>query len=234
MPKQSARTRRLCYSFYMDASGAFATLIDFLSSIVAIIFAVSFHEFSHAWMANKLGDPTGRIYGRLTLNPLKHFDLVGTLSLIFFGIGWGKPVPFNPENLRNPKRDSALIALAGPFSNLLTALLCAIPLKYLSGSAFSGTPFYGLIGQLFMISILLFALNVLPFPPFDGSKIIGIFVPRRLQHAYENFLRNGVKYVVIFILFDVMVLGRVFHFSILQTIVAKMTTWIIALISLGT
>lgn len=195
---------------------------------------MSIHEFSHALAATRLGDPTARVYGRLTLNPLKHFDLVGTLSLIFFGIGWGKPVPFNPENLRSPKRDSALIALAGPFSNLLIAIACAIPLKYLSGTAFGATPFYGLIGQLFMISILLFALNVLPFPPFDGSKIIGIFVPRRLQHAYENYMREGVKYVVIFILFDVMVLRQIFNFSILHTIVVKMTTWIIALISLGT
>lgn len=209
-------------------------MLDFLSSVIAIILAVSIHEFSHAWMANRLGDPTGRILGRLTLNPLKHFDLFGTLSLILFGIGWGKPVPFNPENLRFPKRDSALVALAGPLSNLLTALVVAIPLKYLSATSFQTLPLYGLIGHIFAISILLFALNVLPFPPFDGSKIIGIFVPHRWQNAYEHYLQNGVRYVILFILFDVLILKEVFHFSILHTIVVNMTTWIIAIVSLGT
>lgn len=208
--------------------------MGFIYSVIAIIFAVSIHEAAHAWMADKLGDSTGRIYGRLTLNPLKHFDVVGTLSLILFGIGWGKPVPFNPDNLRHPKRDSALIALAGPVSNLLTAIIFAIPLKYLGDTSFAAFPLYTLFGHFFAISILLFSLNVLPFPPFDGSKIIGVFVPRRFHHAYETYLREGVKYVILFILFDVLVLKEIFHFTILNTIVVKMTMWIIALISLGT
>ena len=209
-------------------------MFGFLSSVIAIILAVSVHEFAHAFMANRLGDPTARVAGRLTLNPLKHFDLVGTLSLILFGIGWGKPVPFNPDNLRSPKRDSALIALAGPVSNLLTAVLFAIPLKYLADAGFRQLPFYDLMGYIFSMSILLFALNVLPFPPFDGSKIIGLFVPQRYHFVYEKYLREGVKYVVIFILLDVFILQKVFNFSILHTIVVKMTMWIIALISLGT
>lgn len=208
--------------------------MSLIFSIIAIIIAVSIHECAHAWMADKLGDPTGRIYGRLTLNPLKHFDVVGTLSLILFGIGWGKPVPFNPDNLKYPKRDSALIALAGPISNLLTAIIFAIPLKYLSDTAFHAFPLYDLFGDIFAISILLFSLNVLPFPPFDGSKIIGIFVPRRFHAAYDAYLRDGVKYVIIFILFDVFVLKEIFHFSILSATVIKMTTWIIAIVSLGT
>lgn len=208
--------------------------VDLLSSVIAIIFAVSVHEFSHAWMANKLGDPTGKIMGRLTLNPLKHFDFFGTLSLLVFGIGWGKPVPFNPENLRSPKRDAALIALAGPLSNLLTALVMAIPLKYLSDTSFRGLPLYDLLGNIFGISVLLFALNVLPFPPFDGSKIIGVFIPRSWQPAYERYLRDGVKYVILFILFDSFIIQSFLKFSILNLIVVKVTTWIIAIISLGT
>lgn len=211
-----------------------AAILDFISAIIAIIFAVTIHEFSHAWMADKLGDPTGRIYGRLSFNPLKHFDLVGTLSLIFFGIGWGKPVPFNPENLRFPKRDSALIALAGPFSNLLTALIIAIPLKYITSPGFRELPIYNLLSHIFLLSIVLFSLNVLPFPPFDGSKIIGVFIPRRFHALYENFLREGLKYTVIFILFDVFVLEKIFNFSILQTLVNKISRFIIAVISLGT
>jgi Zn-dependent protease len=209
-------------------------VIDFLSAIIAIILCVTFHEFCHAWMANRLGDPTARVFGRLSMNPLRHFDIVGTLSLIFFGIGWGKPVPYNAENLRSPKRDSALIALAGPLSNLLTALVFALPLKYLSDTSFQSLPLYNLVYFIFHFSVVLFALNVLPFPPFDGSKIIGLLVPRRFHHAYEIYLKEGVKYVVIFILFDVFVLENSFHFSVLGSVLGKMVFWIKAIIYAGT
>ncbi len=201
-------------------------MIDLIYSIIAIIFAVSLHEFAHAWMANRLGDPTARVFGRMTLNPLKHFDLFGTISLIIFGIGWGKPVPINPENFRSPKKDSALVALAGPLSNLLTAFVVAVPLKYFGRS--------DLISNIFAISILLFALNILPFPPFDGSKIIGLIIPNKWHAAYEDYLQNGVKYVILFILFDVLVLKEILGFSLLHFVVMKITTWIIAIISLGT
>ena len=208
-------------------------MLNLLSSVIAIVFAVTIHEFCHAWAANGLGDPTGRVHGRLTLNPLKHFDFFGTLSLIFFGIGWGKPVPFNPHNLRHPKRDSALIALAGPLSNLLTAFVFAIPLKYLSGTSFSSLPMYGLMANIFEVSIILFSLNVLPFPPFDGSKMIGIFVPLRWQFAYEEYLQEGMKYVIIFILFDAFVLKEILGYSLLNFVVGTMAMWIMALVSLG-
>lgn len=203
-------------------------------SVIGIVVAVTVHEFSHAWVANGLGDPTPRVLGRLTLNPLKHFDPMGTLALIFFGFGWGKPVPFNPANLKYPKRDSALVALAGPISNLLTALVFAVPLKYLSTTGFQATPFYLLMGWIFKISVLLFALNILPLPPFDGSKIIGIFVPHRFLPVYEKYLNNGVTYVVIFILFDYLVLKSVLGFSLLNEVVSHITAWIIAVISLAT
>lgn len=185
-------------------------------------------------MANRLGDPTARVFGRLSLNPLRHFDIVGTLSLIFFGIGWGKPVPYNTENLRSPKRDAALIALAGPISNLITALIFAIPLKYLSDTGFRAFPLYNLMYFLFHFSVVLFALNVLPFPPFDGSKIIGLLVPRRFHSIYETYLQEGVKYVIIFILFDVFVLERSFNFSVLGLVLGKMVFWIKAIIYAGT
>lgn len=211
-----------------------SSLFPFITSLVAVIFAVTIHEFCHAWMATYLGDPTARVLGRLSLNPLRHFDFFGTLALIFIGIGWGKPVPFNEQNLRNPKRDSALIAAAGPLSNLLTALILAIPLKYLSATSFKDLPLYDLLSSLFAISILLFSLNVLPLPPFDGSKIIGLLVPRRLQRSYDTFLKEGVTWVIIFVLFDVMVLQKTTGVSVLHLVVSKISTWVIALISLGT
>ena len=104
------------------------------------------------------------------------------------------------------------MALAGPVSNLLTAFVFAIPLKYLGETSFAGLPLYSLIGNIFAISILLFALNILPFPPFDGSKIIGIFIPHRYHFVYENYLKEGVKYVILFILFDVLVLEKFLAF----------------------
>lgn len=218
-----------------------AAMVDFLYSVIAIIFAITIHEFAHAWMANKLGDPTARIYGRLSLNPMRHIDIFGTIivPLVLMlshvpPIGWAKPVPFNPENLKYPKRDSALVALAGPFSNLLMAVVFAIPWKYLAGAGFAATPLYGLITYIFFLNVALFAFNVLPFPPLDGSKIIGIFVPRRFYNAYENYIRNGVTYLILFILFDSFVLQEILHFSILSLVMNWAIKWIVAIIYMGT
>ena len=223
---------------YGRISGVYAFyqlfLMPFFLSILAIIFAVTVHEYCHAWMANILGDPTGRYLGRLTLNPLAHFDIFGTLALILIGFGWGKPVPFNPANLRNPKRDAALISLAGPAANILTALVLAIPLKYLADTEFAATIFFQFMKVLFWFSVLLFSLNVLPLPPLDGSKVIGLIIPRRWNLIYQEYLTYGVKYVIFFMLFDVIFLSRAFDFSFLHYVVVGMTEWIAALISLGT
>lgn len=201
--------------------------------IIALVVAVTIHEFSHAWVATRLGDPTPHIHGRVTLNPLKHLDPLGTLALIFFHFGWGKPVPFNPHNLRKPTRDSALIACAGPASNILTAILCAIPLKYLAATAFASTIFYSFIGSLFAVSIVLFSLNILPLPPFDGSKVIGIFIPRKWKYEYDQFLENGVTWVLIFIVFDQMIVKHLLGESILGYVVGAITNAIFALVGLG-
>lgn len=206
-----------------------ATLI----TIIALLAAVTIHEFAHAFVATRLGDPTPQIQGRVSLNPLRHIDPLGTFALIFFHFGWGKPVQFNPHNLRRPTRDSALIALAGPAVNILTAILCAIPLKYLSGSQFGGVFVRDFIQALFEISIYLFALNILPFPPFDGSKIVGLLVPFHQRHRYERFLEDGVTWVLIFILFDQIVVRNIFGVTILGYIVGTVASAIFALVGLG-
>ncbi|MBP9718654.1 site-2 protease family protein [Candidatus Gracilibacteria bacterium] len=208
--------------------------MDLLSTIIAVVAAVTVHEYCHAWMAYKLGDPTGKHLGRLSLNPLRHFDPLGTFALIFLGFGWGKPVPYNPTYLAHPKRDASLIALAGPFSNLITAILIAIPLKYFNNTSIEVLPIYNLLQSIFWVNVLLFSLNILPLPPFDGSKIIGIFIPRRFHDAYETFLEKGVMYVIIFILFDSFILQDLFNISILGTVVGFVSKWVIAIISLGT
>src|SRR3989339_1835794 len=119
----------------------FSSPMAFLSSLLAIIAAISIHEFSHAWAADRLGDPTPRLQGRLTLNPKAHLDPIGTLMLILFRFGWGKPVMFDPFNLKNPRRDAMLIGLAGPASNLISAAIAVLLLQFPLPSSFFLLPF---------------------------------------------------------------------------------------------
>jgi len=192
----------------------------------------------HAWTADRLGDPTPRQQGRITLNPLAHFDLFGTLALIFFRFGWGKPVQFNPNNLRFPRRDSALIALAGPMTNLVTAFVLAAPLKLMSqniteASSAAFVFLFLVLKGISDISVILFSLNVLPLPPFDGSKIVGLIIPHRYERQYNNFLYHAPKYIILFILFDIFVLSNVFKISIIGLLVGTVAQWVFALVSLG-
>jgi len=209
----------------------FFTIIE----IVAILIVISIHEFAHAWAANYLGDPTAKINGRLSLNPFAHLDLVGTLMFVFFKIGWGKPVPFNPNNLENPRKGSALIALAGPASNFFTAMLLALPLRLLMTSNVEALmPVAYLVGAIFNFSIVLMAFNLLPIPPLDGSKILMLVLPRRLYQKYDQYLEGGMTYFIVFILVDYFMLGRLFGFSIIGTVIGTVFDFFKYLILLGT
>ena len=157
--------------------------------IVALVISISIHEFAHAWSAYELGDPTARNLGRLTLNPVKHFDPLGALMIVFmsisgFGIGWGKPVPVNPYNLRvNPRVGMGLTAAAGPFSNLVLAALFAIPLRL-------GWVGPGLLQSFLYFSVIvnvgLALFNLIPLPPLDGFSVVqGILGTFRTRWAYE-------------------------------------------------
>jgi Zn-dependent protease len=197
----------------------------------AILIVISIHEAAHALIAYKLGDPTAKQRGRLTLNPLAHLDVIGTLMIFIVGIGWGKPVPVNPRNFSDPVRASALTSLAGPVSNFLTAMLLAIPLKYFVNDM--PEPLYILVLTVFDLSILLGLFNMLPFPPLDGSKILGLFVPRRYEREYMNFLETGLQYFVIFLVIDFFVLGRFFDFSILGFTIGSAFSFLKSLILFG-
>lgn len=200
--------------------------------IIALLIVITIHECAHAWVANLLGDPTAKLAGRISLNPIRHLDPIGTLMMVFVHIGWGKPVPVNPRYFNNPKRDNALTALAGPASNLLLALTLALPLKYLlSVMPFQVSYF---MSVLLDMSILLFAFNMLPFPPLDGSKIIGIFVPKKYESVYERYLRSGVNYFVIFLLFDQFVLARLLGFSVLSEFMGLIFAFVKSIVFLGT
>ncbi|OGJ42531.1 hypothetical protein A3J23_00205 [Candidatus Peregrinibacteria bacterium RIFCSPLOWO2_02_FULL_48_14] len=194
----------------------------------ALILILTVHEFSHAWMANRLGDPTAHREGRLTLNPLAHMDFLGTLMLFLVGIGWGKPVPVNPRNFEHPHRDEALTAFAGPLANLILAFLAAIPFSYLP----EGNPVQIFGGAVLDLSLLLFIFNMLPFPPLDGSKFVRIFIPHRHQEKYETFLRKGMPYFIALMVADLYLFDRIFGQSFVWTAVSTVTFWLKAAILL--
>jgi len=174
--------------------------ITILLYLIPILFAITLHEVAHGWVAFHYGDPTAKLLGRITLNPLKHIDPVGTIlvpgMLIYLGgiiFGWAKPVPVNWLNLRNPKRDMALVALAGPAANLVMCLIWALLWKTTQwmGDLSSFTYAIRLMSMVGVkINIVLMLLNLLPIPPLDGSRILASFLSMRaaiMLHRYEIF-----------------------------------------------
>ena len=169
--------------------------------LIPIIFAITLHEVAHGWVAYRLGDPTAKLQKRLSLNPLRHIDLLGTLIIPIglllttgFVFGWAKPVPVNWSNLHNPRRDTALVAIAGPLTNLLMAIFWALALRYsfmlsLQNIA-AGTVLLYMSNIGVSINILLCVLNLIPIPPLDGSRVLASFLPARgqyLLHRIEPF-----------------------------------------------
>ena len=153
-------------------------------SIIVLLFSVVIHEVSHGWAALKLGDDTAEKMGRLTLNPIPHLDIFGSILLPLFLIisragiifGWAKPVPYNPLKLRKPGRDSALLALAGPAANFSLALFFGLLMRIGANSAL-GLAFLSFLGIIVQINLILAIFNLLPIPPLDGSKILFYFFP---------------------------------------------------------
>ncbi len=189
-----------------------STIGQFLFYLVALLITLTVHEASHALVAYYLGDPTAKLKGRLTLNPIPHLDLMGSLIfLVTQTIGWAKPVPVNPGNFKTPVRDSALTALAGPMSNFIFAFVIALPLKYLGSYMPEALSLF--LWMLFHVNVLLGIFNLFPFPPLDGSKILGLIIPRRWYAKYDNYLENGVKYFVAIILIDSFILADFVGFS---------------------
>lgn len=194
--------------------------------IIAILLALSVHEWAHGVVANYLGDPTARYEGRLTLNPLAHLDPVGTIMFLIVGFGWGKPVPVDPRHFKHYKRDMALVSLAGPFSNLILAfiafgfLAAFFPetLQY-SPDALVESATRGGLGRfldqflqaMLYLNLGLMAFNLLPIAPLDGSKILIPFIPHRFDDQYEQLMRNGP-----WILLALLVAERVMNVPILM------------------
>jgi Zn-dependent protease len=183
-------------------------VVQILFEIIAFLFAISVHESAHAWMANRCGDPTARMLGRITLNPIKHIDPIGTIVMPVLAyishfpmIGWAKPTPVDPRHFRNPVRDDILTSLAGPVSNLIVASGAVVGLSIIILSSPLGrslvqgnfgyesssvlVPVTLLLKEFLFINVLLAAFNVIPVPPLDGSHVLRHFLPEGARRAYD-------------------------------------------------
>lgn len=175
----------------------FSALIFF----ILLLLTITIHEYSHAKVADYLGDPTPRLFGRLSLNPFSHIDMVGLLFLIFFGFGWGKPVPIDAFNLRHPRKDTAIISLAGPLSNFIVAILSSFLLKMIiffkqNFLFFIG---YNLLPPFIYLNLVLGIFNLLPFFPLDGFKIVGGFLSSKQAQEWYQLERYGIIFLFLFI-----------------------------------
>lgn len=201
-----------------------------------VLFAITVHEVAHGWLAKQLGDPTAMMLGRLTLNPLKHIDPIGTvlvpLTLLvisqftsggFFIFGWAKPVPISADNLHHPKRDMAFVAAAGPMANLIMAFIWALIMKLgqqLPASLALPLTYMG--GAGIAINVLLMVLNLIPVPPLDGSKVVAGFLPDPLAWKFSRIEQYGL--IILLLLMATGILGRIMWppVSMVQNMIYRM------------
>jgi len=179
-------------------------LQSLLISLPVILIAITIHEFAHAKVADILGDPTPRLAGRLTLNPIPHIDPIGFLMLILVGFGWAKPVPINPNNFADYKKGSAAVSLAGPLSNIFFAWLVATLIKYLPlGSLPFGymmTVAY-IVKYTVVLNVALAVFNLLPIPPLDGHHILEAFLPYSALRFYRELSQYGFLILIAILMF---------------------------------
>ena len=182
--------------------------IDFLFAIAVLIISVMLHEISHGYAAYFLGDSTAKYAGRLTLNPLKHLEIFGSIILPVFTyltgkfiLGWAKPVPFNPYNLKNQKWGLALVGIAGPATNFLLAAVFGLGIRLNDALIFLPVSFSQLAALIVLINIQLGIFNLVPIPPLDGSRLVSAFLPYRFQKIQFLLERYAFIFVLIFIFF---------------------------------
>jgi Zn-dependent protease len=195
--------------------------VALLLKLPAILLAITVHEYAHGRASDRLGDPTARMAGRLTLNPLKHLDLMGFICLLLAGFGWAKPVPVNAAYFANPARDMMLSSAAGPVANLLAAVACGLLFDLVGGT--------GPVGQMLALgiyyNIVLCLFNLLPVPPLDGSHVLKGLLPRSLALALSRYDRP-----LMYGLFGVILLDAVFHVGIIARLLMGPTLEIFQLI----
>ena len=182
--------------------------------VPVFLLALTIHEYAHGWTANRLGDPTARLQGRLTLNPLAHLDPIGTLAIVLIGFGWAKPVPVDSRHLKNPRRDMVLIAAAGPASNLLLAAASALCFRMVPWTAIDREWAWLFVPVQIMLliavkaNVVLAVFNLIPVPPLDGSRVVSGLLPLRQAISYSRLEPYG--FLIIFFLFFTGIMNPVF------------------------
>lgn len=209
----------------------FTNPLIFIIYLISLLIAITIHEFSHAWMADYLGDPTPRLQGRLKLDPRVHIDNIGMLMLLFIGFGWGKPVEFDPYNLKNPRRDAGLISIAGPISNFILAIILATVLRLLNLFELNILSTIGLILiPIIRMNIILGVFNLLPIHPLDGFKVVGGILPPEKANEWYSLQKFGWMFLILLI---IPLSGRSLLDGILQPIINFFTNLLITLPNTG-
>lgn len=193
----------MLFSILHGASGIEIAIL-FLARLFVVFCTLPVHEYAHALVADKLGDKTARLSGRLTLNPMAHIDILGAIMILFVGFGYAKPVPVNPRNFKNPKNGMALTALAGPFSNILMAVVFMFlsNVLYLFGNSLFVQAFYVFFSFAASINIGLAVFNLIPIPPLDGSRVLELLIPDKYYYKFAQYER----YIVI-VIFGLIIFG---------------------------
>jgi Zn-dependent protease len=195
----------MLFSILRGASGIEIAIL-FLARLFVVFCTLPVHEYAHAFVADKLGDKTARLSGRLTLNPMAHIDILGAIMILFVGFGYAKPVPVNPRNFKNPKRGMAITALAGPFSNILMAVVFMFLSNVLSlfGNSLFVQAFYVFFSFAASINIGLAVFNLIPIPPLDGSRVLELLIPDKYYYKFAQYERYIVIVIFALIIFGVL------------------------------
>lgn len=199
------------------------SLPSIISAVITLLIAFTFHEFSHAWTATRFGDDTPRLFGRLSLNPLRHLDFMGSLMLVFTGFGWAKPVPINPQKIRQYSPSALMLtAISGPLANLALAIVAALVLRtgwvnnIPAVAAFLPTPRYFLLYFLYT-NLGLMIFNLLPLPPLDGEEILVYLLPAEWEQKWAAIRPYG-PYLLIFLL----LVGPTIGFNLVDALISPM------------
>jgi len=193
--------------------------LDFVLIIPPILFALTIHEFAHAWLADRLGDPTPRAMGRVTLNPIPHIDPIGAIVFLIAHFGWGKPVMIDPRNFADPRRGELLVAAAGPASNFITAMIMGAAYRAVApAAAAGGSSLLGIAAAMLYlgvwVNLALAAFNMIPIFPLDGSKVLRGLLPLKQAYSYSAFEKAGPM-----LLLGLILIGRMSGFSPIWTVI---------------